>query len=135
MSTTPPPVDRERSSGLAIVGTVLHGAMVLGLFVLYIASVPRAKKTFDEFGLTLPKVTQYIIRLSNWLAEYWWVLVPFLLLAGVANFLLIRSLGQRSRLLPVLWVVFVALMLSAIGTMTLVALEIPMVKLREGLAK
>ena len=85
MSTTPP-TDQTRGFGLATVGTVVAAVLVLTLFVLYVVRVPSAKKTFDEFGLALPWLTLSVIRVSNWVAEYWWSLAPVLLILGIGHF-------------------------------------------------
>ena len=51
--------------GFAAAGTVFHAALVIALFVIMIGFVPNAKKTFDEFGLTLPWLTLTMIRVSG----------------------------------------------------------------------
>ncbi len=134
MSTTSP-THQTRGYGLAITGTVLHAALVLGLFVIYLVVVPSAKKTFDQFGLTLPWLTLTVIRVSNWVAEYWWSTVPVFLLAGAADFGLLAWLGVHTRIAAVLWMVGFALVLSAMIGITLLGIELPMAKLKEGLAK
>jgi type II secretory pathway component PulF len=134
MSTTPP-TDQTRGFALAALGTLAHAGLVLGLFVLYVVYVPAAKKTFDEFGMTLPWATQVAIRLSNWVAEYWWALVPVLLFLGAGDFGLLAGLSARSRLTAWLWIAGVALALAVLAALTAFAIELPMMKLKEGLAR
>ena len=38
--------------------------------------VPGRKRIFDEFGLRLPTLSRWVIQASNFVAAYWWVLVP-----------------------------------------------------------
>ena len=132
MSTTAsakPPV----RFGLAIGGILAHAILVLVLFVLFVSTVPAAKKTFNEYGVALPWVTQSVIRLSNWIADYWFVLAPVVLLAGAADFAVVAVLRARSKRLSMLWVVLVSLVLTSFIAVTTVALELPKATLREGL--
>jgi type II secretory pathway component PulF len=133
MSTTPP-LKPTRGLGLAIFGTVVHVALVLVLFVLYVSSVPAAKKLFDEFGMTLPLATQAIIRLSNWVAEFWWALVPMFLLFVAADFGLLMVLRGRGKWLARLWFTSVSIVLGAFVGFTIFAVELPKAKLLDALA-
>jgi type II secretory pathway component PulF len=109
--------------------------LVLALLVLYVSYVPAAKKTFDEYGVTLPLMTQAVIRVSNWLAGYWWALVPVLLLFGAADFGLLGLLRTRGRFTAVKWVVFFSLVLGLLFAITAVAIELPRAKIRDALAR
>lgn len=134
MSTTTP-TDQTQGFGLAWFTTFAHVTLLFGLFVLYVVYVPANKKTFDEYGLSLPWATQTAIRLSNWIAEYWWALVPMLVFVGVADFWVTAGLSAHSRTLAVVWMVGVALALAAVAALTVFAIELPMMKLKEGLAR
>jgi type IV pilus assembly protein PilC len=41
--------------------------------------VPQFKKIFDDFGSTLPPMTQILIDISNWVVNYWYLIpaIPF----------------------------------------------------------
>ena len=41
--------------------------------------VPQFKKIFDDFGSTLPPMTQVLIDISNWVVNYWYLIpaIPF----------------------------------------------------------
>ena len=133
MNTTPP--TPSRAFGLATFGTLAHAVLLLGLFVLYVVYVPAAKKTFDEYGLTLPWATFSAIRLSNWVAGNWWALVPVLVFVGAADFWMTDGLRAHNRFAAVVWVVGVGLALAAVAALTVFAIELPMMKLKEGLAR
>lgn len=120
---------------IAVVGTIIPAILVLGLFASYVAYVPRYKRMFDEFGLTLPWITLVVIRVSNWVAGYWWAIVPLLAVAGAGNFMLLNSLARRGWVAPVTWAAGVSLLLVAIIAATVYAVEAPTMKLMEGLAK
>jgi type IV pilus assembly protein PilC len=127
--------DRAGGVGVAVVGTVVLAVLVLALFGMLVFYVPGAKKTFDEFGMTLPWATQTTIRASNWVAEYWLFAAPVVLLALGGNFALLESLGRRGRVVPALLVAAEALWLGTVLTLVAVAILLPMAKLHEGLAR
>jgi type II secretory pathway component PulF len=133
MSTAPP--TQSRGFGFAAFGTLLHAAQLFALLVLYISYIPRSKKTFDEFGMTLPWFTQTVIKFSNWVSEYWWALVPVAMALGALDFALTVILRKRSTATAILWIVGVVLVLFVPAAIALVAVELPMIKLREGLAR
>ncbi|HEY1188244.1 MAG TPA: hypothetical protein VGE74_11335 [Gemmata sp.] len=132
MSTEPP---ARPGAATAIIGPAVHAVLLFGLLGLYVGRVPAAKRTFDEFGMTLPWVTLTVIRLSNWLCEYGWALVPFVVIGCAAEFVITWWFGGANRAAAVLWVVSVAVLLGAFGALTVYSIELPMMKLREGLAR
>ncbi len=72
MSTDEEPATRP-SLVLPILGTLLHAGLLAMLFLMPVKGIPGAKKTFDEYGMTLPLITIAFIRVSNWFCEFWWV--------------------------------------------------------------
>jgi hypothetical protein len=131
MTTTPPPTPGYR---VAVLGTLTHAGPALTLFGLLVWYVPAAKRTFDEYGLALPLATQSVIRLSNWVAAYWWALGPFLVFGAVGDFVLLRLLGREGRFGPLVWIAGGMLVLGAAAALTVVTIELPMTRLREALA-
>ena len=67
----------------------VKGAMVYPIVVVSVAVgiltfimmkiVPQFKKIFDDFGSELPPMTQFLIDVSNWVANYWYLIpaIPF----------------------------------------------------------
>jgi type IV pilus assembly protein PilC len=63
----------------------VKGAMVYPIVVVLVAVgilafimykiVPEFVKIFDDFDATLPAMTQYLISISNWVVD-WWFLIP-----------------------------------------------------------
>jgi hypothetical protein len=129
MSTAEDPVPR-RSPALAILGTLLHGILAAGLLVFFIKGVPAAKKTFDEYGMTLPLITLSVIRVSNWMADLWWAVVPLVPFAAVGDFLLLRFADRR---LSVWWFVAVTVVLFVLLAVAIGAIELSMMQLRAAL--
>ncbi|VTS02418.1 General secretion pathway protein F OS=Candidatus Accumulibacter sp. BA-94 GN=epsF_4 PE=4 SV=1 [Gemmata massiliana] len=126
--------NRTRGPGLAVFATALHAILLLILAVIYLVRVPAAKKTFDEFGMTLPLMTLSVIRLSNWLVECWWTLVPAIVLLGGLDFFVTWKLDRTSRISALAWVVCPVLLFSLVGGVTAFAIELPMTKLTNALA-
>ncbi len=126
-------VERRHGYGFAAFGTLVHAGLVLALFVLYVVVVPAAKRTFDDFGVSLPWASLVVIRTSNWIAAHWWQMAPVIGLLGAADFWLLTALRSRGRRAALLWLVGVALVLAALVSVTGVAVELPMATLREAL--
>jgi type IV pilus assembly protein PilC len=91
------------------------GAMVYPLVVIFVAVailtfimvsiIPKFKKIFDEFGLTLPWATQTLIKVSNWMSDYWWTIPMF----PMALYLLVKLIrlsraGNYALDRAVLWI-------------------------------
>ena len=130
MSTEPEP---NTASGFvsAALGTGLHAPLLLGLLVMYATYVPAAKKTFNEFGMTLPQLTVFVCQLS----DVWWLLG---LASGaflVADFALIRWFRRYGTAHAVVWVLSAAMCLVLFAAMTVLAVELPMSQLRDALAR
>jgi type IV pilus assembly protein PilC len=65
-----------------IIGAMVYPSVVIFVAVailtfIMVAIIPKFKKIFDEFGLTLPWATQTLIKISTWMAEYWWTIPIF----------------------------------------------------------
>ena len=62
----------------------VKGAMVYPIVVIMVAVgilafimyyiVPKFKKIFDDFGTTLPTITQVLIDISDWVVNYWYLI-------------------------------------------------------------
>jgi ABC-type polysaccharide/polyol phosphate export permease len=133
MSATPSS-DQPRSYSLALFGTVFHAAMTSALLATYIWHVYPAKQVFKEFGLTLPWISQNIIYLSDLLVTHWKVITPALPLLPVVDFAVAQLLGRHGRSTQVLWIVGIGLLLVAVGIFTVIVIELPILKLKEGLS-
>lgn len=133
--SAPPQDPPPRAFGLAIAGTVAHVGPFLALFAMYAFMVPAAKRAFDNYGLTLPKLTLLVIQVSNWVADYWWAMVPVVLAGGAANFALIARVGARHRTRALVWIVGASAVMACLLVVTFVAIQIPKAKLAEALSK
>ena len=130
MSDASPPATK-RSLRLPLLGALLHAGFAIGLLLMYVSYVPAAKRTFDEYGLSLPWTTVTVIKLSMWVSDKWWMLVPVFIVFGVLDFVAIWWFAEFGRFAQIAWVVGIVLVFGVVGTLTTVAIEMPMLKLRE----
>ena len=55
------------------------------VFALMVFVVPKVVEQFDTVGQQLPLLTRIVIGISDLLSGYWWALLAFLILAGLAG--------------------------------------------------
>src|SRR5947208_2123670 len=75
-------LEKAASLKRKIIGAMVYPAVVVFVAVsiltfIMVAIIPKFKKIFDEFGLTLPWATLTLIRVSNWMSEFWWTIPLF----------------------------------------------------------
>ena len=75
-------LEKAQSLKAKIIGAMVYPAVVIFVAVailtfITVAIIPKIKKIFDEFGLTLPWATQTLIRISSWMSVYWWTIPLF----------------------------------------------------------
>jgi type IV pilus assembly protein PilC len=75
---------KEKSQSLKrrIIGAMVYPVVVITVAVLILTFImiyiiPKFKKIFNDFGMTLPWLTQRLIDVSDWVATYWYVLPLF----------------------------------------------------------
>jgi type IV pilus assembly protein PilC len=70
---------RRKVKGAMVYPVVVVSVAVLILTFIMLKIVPQFKKIFDDFGSTLPPMTQLLIDISNWIANYWYLIpaIPF----------------------------------------------------------
>ncbi len=72
--------------------TAVIGVGIIVTAILLIFVVPTFKDLFESFGAELPAFTQMVIDLSNFVREYWWMI----LLGLAATVVIISNLWKRS---------------------------------------
>ncbi|MBX7168240.1 MAG: type II secretion system F family protein [Pirellulales bacterium] len=65
---------KRKVKGALIYPIVVVGVAILILVFIMIKIVPAFKKIFEEFDLTLPKLTQVLIDVSNWTVNYFYLI-------------------------------------------------------------
>src|SRR4029078_13207022 len=103
-------LEKAASLKSKIIGAMVYPAVVIFVAVailtfIMVAIIPKFKKIFDEFGLTLPWATQTLIRISQWMSEFWWTipLFPLCLYLLIKLVRLTRS-GNYALDRAVLWI-------------------------------
>lgn len=100
-------LEKAASLKSKVIGAMVYPAVVICVAVailtfIMVSIIPKFKKIFDEFGLTLPWATQTLIKVSNWMSDYWWtipmfpmalyLLVKLIRLSRAGNYALDRAL-------------------------------------------
>src|SRR3954470_22490473 len=75
-------LEKAASLKSKIIGAMVYPAVVIFVAIsiltfIMVAIIPKFKKIFDEFGLTLPWATQTLIKISTWMSEFWWTIPLF----------------------------------------------------------
>ena len=70
---------RRKVKGAMVYPIVVVSVAVGILTFIMMKIVPQFKKIFDDFGTTLPPMTEFLINVSNLAVNYWWAIpaVPF----------------------------------------------------------
>jgi hypothetical protein len=131
-------VDRPTRFNDAIVAAAMafvHGLGWLPTVIALLSFVPKHKKTFADFGMKLPWLTEIMIDLSDEFVE----LFPVLPLIGLAfmglDAWLLYALRRKSRTLSWLWFLFVLLVCGFSFFVTWMAVWLPITELMEGLSR
>lgn len=85
--------------GKRIVIAAVGLALTLGGGFLLIFHVPRYKKTWDDYGEKIPAGLEALLQVSDFVAQYWFMLLPGLFLTAAAFVVLPMFLdrtGSRS---------------------------------------
>ncbi|MAK32205.1 type II secretion system F family protein [Acinetobacter sp.] len=75
--------------------TVIVVAIVVTI-ILMVKVVPVFKDLFTSFGADLPAFTQLVVNMSNWMQDYWFILI-LVIGAAIAGFLEARKRSKRFR--------------------------------------
>ena len=72
--------ERAQSLKRKVVGAMIYPAAVVTVAILIVSGImvfiiPKFKKIFLGFDVTLPDITIVLLNASDWFATYWWVLV------------------------------------------------------------
>ena len=81
--------------------SVIFFVMFMILTFMMLKIVPVFEHMFREFDMQLPPMTLLLISVSSWFVQYWFILLPVLLVIGFAAVVLLLSyLGISVRGLP-----------------------------------
>jgi general secretion pathway protein F len=89
---------REHVKSALLYPLIVAVTCVLSISMLFIFVVPRFKPLFEQAGSALPLTAQALLTVSDFIQDYWWVLVVVPLLAIVVTRLQLRKPAARARL-------------------------------------
>ena len=71
------------------VAVITVATLIVGFIMYWI--IPKFKEIFADFGVELPKITEVLIDISDWVVNYWW-LIP---LVPIALYLLVKIIKKN----------------------------------------
>jgi general secretion pathway protein F len=89
---------REHVKSALLYPLIVAVTCLLSISMLFIFVVPRFKPLFEQAGSALPMTAQALLWVSDFMQDYWWVLVVVPLLAIVIARLQLRKPAVRARL-------------------------------------
>lgn len=88
---------RSRIKGAMLYPAIIVSAMVLIGAVMMIKVVPELSKTFEELGIQLPLMTRVVIASGDFLAQFWYFLLLFLVVFVLGFYFALKSKqGKRA---------------------------------------
>jgi len=134
-----PAPDRQNVplSTVALVGTgvtvVIHAVLLFGAVFVLIWIVPRFKEMFADMRIELPALTLFLITMSDWLKNYWYLaFFPGVISLLAVDALVYWALARRRRtwVLSALWFVAVTVAMGLAAIFFIVMpLHLPLVTL------
>ncbi len=82
---------RKKVKGALIYPMVIISVMVIVGLLMFIFIVPTLAKTFSDLGVTLPRSTQIVLSISNFLSEYTFLSFGALFAFGFGLFFLFKA--------------------------------------------
>lgn len=100
----------SKVKGAMVYPSVIIVAMIgIGMLML-VTVVPTLAATFKELNAQLPVTTQFVMSLAGFMTKYWWIVVPGMILSGLAIARFSKTkLGKK-------WIDRIALRFPAIST-------------------
>ncbi|MBL8792695.1 MAG: hypothetical protein JNM56_02190 [Planctomycetia bacterium] len=144
---TPPPYDSPlpeyrastSTADLVIAGllALVHAVLASPLLVYLLVFVPRYQRIFADFGMALPVLTVAVLNVADMLATLWFLAPVLLVILFGADFGMQYLLHRRRPPRLLLWTWFVlGGLLPVVGFfLAMLAIQLPMLTLFDGLSK
>lgn len=65
--------------------------LVIIVYIMITQVIPPLKEIFDEFGSELPWTTKYLMLLSGFLAQYWWLFMLLAILVVIVGYFYLKT--------------------------------------------
>jgi len=76
---------RSKTKGAMIYPVIVIIAMIAVAFIMMIFVIPQLTAMYDDFGAELPLATQILVSISNFMVQFWW-LILLLVAVGIVVF-------------------------------------------------
>jgi uncharacterized protein (TIGR03067 family) len=121
----------------ALVGAFLHGLIWLGVFFLYVSFVGTIERTYRDFAMTVPAVTEYVFAASRFIIAFGPFSFAVLMLFVPIDFVMLWALDRPGglRVLREFWTTLALGLPAAALAFTAFALTLPSVKVTEALMR
>ena len=89
----------------------VHLALWIGVIYGLVYRVPAYKRTYEDYGMRLPQITQLLLDVSDFTVDFGWLFIPGLLAAVVFDAVVLVLLWQmcQHRVWGWLWAVLMTL--------------------------
>ena len=111
----------DKKKNIIIISSIIGGVLLIALGVLVFMLtylVPQFTSLFESNGATLPALTQFIIGVSDFIKEKWYLIliIGFCLIFGIYElyFCAIFSISSTPQIFPYTWTGTIALVFSVI---------------------
>src|SRR5215831_15677010 len=88
---------RGRVTNALVYPAIMIGVGVIIMSILMVAVVPKITSIFDDSGKSLPWNTQLLIFVSHVTGDYWWILLPLVILGLVLARRWVRTPTGRAK--------------------------------------
>jgi hypothetical protein len=123
-----PPRKTSRGSSLAWTAWMLlaHFLAAVVVIVALVRMVPEFLRLFQEFDADVPAMTRWVVLLSHVVVQYWYLLVPLVLVIDAAILFGLRLLPGKARGLSTAWAVLVLVAAILLLGFIILALALPL---------
>lgn len=108
---------------------LVHTVVVVILLAVFRSVVPTFARMFEEADLLLPAPSVFVINMSNYLVQRWFIAVPvvlFLLAFDLAVLAALRIVSKAGPILSTLWFLLGLAFLALIVLLTIAGLTMPL---------
>ena len=122
-----------------LAGSVIRVGVAAFFWILFVATlvyfVPGQKRTYDEFAMQPPAISQVVLNVSMWFSDFWWVAAPFMLIGllviAAITWLVRNQINNKT--LAALWTLILLATPLLVNCLTWLGMLMARLKLSEAL--
>lgn len=73
---------RSKTKGALVYPVIVIAAMLVVTFIMMIFVIPKLTSLYKDMNVTLPAPTLLLIAVSNFMVQFWWLIIIAVILAG-----------------------------------------------------